>query len=71
MVVLDCSFRLPALAWQACLKKTEVKLKLLTNINMLLMIEKGIRGEITHAIHRYAEAYNKYMDNYHKNKESS
>ena len=33
----------PGLAWQACLKKTEVKLELLTDINMLLMVEKGIR----------------------------
>ena len=34
----------PGLAWQTCLKKTEVKLQLLTDINMLLMIEDGIRG---------------------------
>ena len=34
----------PELAWQACLKKTEVKLELLIDINMLLMVEKGIRG---------------------------
>ena len=38
---------------------------------MLLMIEKGIRGGINHAIHRYAKANNKYMKNYDKNKESS
>ena len=61
----------PALTWQACLKKTEVKLELITNINMLLIIEDGTRGGITHAIHRYAEANNKYMKNYDKNKESS
>ena len=33
----------PRLAWQACLKKTEVKLGLLTDVDMLLMVEKGIR----------------------------
>ena len=34
----------PGLAWQACLKKTGVKLELLTDYDMLLMVEKGIRG---------------------------
>ena len=38
---------------------------------MLLMVEKGIRGEICHAIHRYAKANNKYMKDYDRNKESS
>ena len=44
------------LAWQARLKKTKTELELLTNIDMLLMVEKGIRGVICHAIHRYATA---------------
>ena len=48
----------PGLAWQACLKKTKVKLELLTNIDMLLMVEKGTRGGICQAIHRYAKANN-------------
>ena len=38
---------------------------------MLLMIEKGIRGGICHAIHRYARANDKYMKSYNKNIESS
>ena len=37
-------------AWQAALKNTKVKLGVLTNINMLLMVEKGIRGGICHYI---------------------
>ena len=49
----------PGLAWQACLKKTDVKLELLTDVDMLLMAEKGIRGGICHAILRYAKANNK------------
>ena len=61
----------PGLAWQACLKKTEVRLELLTENDMLLLVEKGIRGGICHAIHRYAKANNKYMKSYDKNKESS
>ena len=61
----------PGLAWQTCLKKTVVKLELLTNIDMLLMVEKSIRGGICHAIHRYTTANDKYMKNYDKNIESS
>ena len=61
----------PGLAWQACLKRTEFKLELLTDVDMLLMVEKGIRGGICHAIYRYAKANNKYMKNYNKDKEES
>ena len=61
----------PGLAWQACLKKTEVKLELLTDCDMLLMIEKEIRGRICQATHRYAKANNEYIKNYNKNIDSS
>ena len=61
----------PVLAQQAALKKTKVKLELLTDIDMLLMVEKGIRGVICTVIHRYPKANDKYMKNYNKNKESS
>ena len=51
----------PRLAWKACLRKTRVRLELLTNPDMLLMFEHGIRGGITQAVHRYALVNNKYM----------
>ena len=44
---------------------------MLTDYDMLLMIEEGIRGGICHAVHRYAKANNKYMKKYDKSKESS
>ena len=53
-------------AWQAALKETKVKLDLLADVNMLLMIEKGIIGGICHSIFRYAKANNKYMKLYVK-----
>ena len=62
---------LPGLAWQACLKKMSIELELLTDYDMLLMVEEGIRGGICHSIHRHAKANNKYMKNYDESKESS
>ena len=51
----------PGLAWEACLRKTRVRLELLTHPDMLLMFECGIRGGITQAVHRYSSVNNKYM----------
>ena len=61
----------PGFAWQAALEKTNVKLDLLTDIDILLMEEKGIRGGICHSIYQYAKANNKYIKDYDKNKETS
>ena len=61
----------PTLVWQTCLKKAGIKLELVTDIDMLLMVEKGTKGRICHAIQRYTKANNEYTKNYDKNIESS
>ena len=58
----------PGLAWDACLKMTGINLELLSNPDMLLMFEKGIRGGISIISNRYGEANNKYMKCFNKNK---
>ena len=60
------------LAWKACLKWTEIRLELLTDPNMLLMFEWGIRGGITQAVRKYAAANNPYMgDKFNPNEDTT
>ena len=54
-------FSAPGFAWDAALKITKVHLELLSNPDMLLMIESGIRGGIATISHRHAKANNEYM----------
>ena len=61
----------PGLAWDACLKETKQDLELLKDYDMLMMFERGKRGGIAHISKRYAEADNKYMKDYDKEKPST
>ena len=63
---LDPAFYYTAsgLAWDACLKITKVELELLSDYEMLMMVEKGIRGGVSMISTRYGKANNPYMNNY-------
>ena len=63
-------FTSPGLSWDAMLKMTDIKLKLMVNIDMFQFIEKGLRGGTSYIANRYGKANNKYMKT-HNEKEPS
>lgn len=69
---LDCFyyFTSPGLAWQAMMKETKCELQLLTDIDMVLMVEAGVRGGLTQSVTRYVKANNKHLPNYDHTEES-
>ncbi|XP_053202895.1 uncharacterized protein LOC128387677 [Panonychus citri] len=64
-------FSTPGLTWDAALKVTKTKLDLLTDIDMILMIENGIRGGISCAMTRHVVANNPLSENYDEGKPNS
>ena len=63
-------FTSPSLLWDAMLKMTDIKLELMTDIDMFQFIEKGLRGGISYIANRYGKANNKYMKDYNKDEPS-
>ena len=61
----------PGLSWDAMLKMTKINLDLISDIDMQLFIEKGLRGGISYISHRHGKANNKYMRDYNPQEESS
>ncbi|WP_143457367.1 DNA polymerase, partial [Klebsiella pneumoniae] len=64
------SYTSPGLSWQAMMKETKCELQLLTDIDMVLMIESAVRGGLTQSVKRYVKANNKYMSEHDPSKES-
>ena len=64
-------YTLPGYTWNAMLKYTKCNLEIIKEVDMLLMIEKGIRGGVAQVCNRYSEANNKYMPNYDSQRDSN
>ena len=63
-------FTSPGLSWDAMWKMTNIKLELMTNVDMFQLIKKGMRGGASYITNRYGKANNKYMENHDKNAQS-
>jgi len=61
----------PGVAWDAMLKMTEINLELISDTDMQLFIEKGLRRGISYIAHRYGKVNNKYMKDYNPEKKKS
>ena len=57
----------PGLSWAACLKMTYVSLKLITDVDQVLFIERATRGGISQISHRYKKTNNPKLEDYNPN----
>ncbi|XP_076660055.1 uncharacterized protein LOC143363342 [Halictus rubicundus] len=64
-------YTLPGFAWDVMLKMTKIELDLFTDVDMLLFVERGIRGGLSQCSHRYARANNKYLPTYDSSEPST
>ena len=57
-------FTSPGLSWDAMLKMTNIRLNLISDVDMYQFVEKGMRGGVSYIANRFGEANNKYMTEY-------
>ena len=63
-------FECTSLKWDTLINMTKVKLKLISDTDMYIFFEKGMRGGISYISNRYSKANNTYLKYYDPKQES-